>query len=263
MSTALKPHRLWFRGEDDQVKTAVIIGRHGFLGSALAAKLGGIVSSFPTRDTRVLFYLGGHTHPVFEQNPENEMEAVFHDFIKYLPMCARNADSGTLFVYASSALVYEKDTQFAKFKRTLEGIASCYEKTRTLCLRIFPVYGPGENHTFISKSCDAMKAGKRPIVYGDGTQARDFIFIDDVVDQILAAVDDCQWKQSTTADIGTGELKTFNSIIEMINAQLGTSIEPQYIRAPFGYSQGIACQNPGEVKVSMEEGVKRMLNAAI
>lgn len=256
-SVLTRPRGLWFRGSDEQKKTATVTGRHGLIGGAIAARLGD-VTSFPIRDTRVIFHFGSYSHVQFEENPNYHIKRGLDEFTELLQWGETHE---TLLVFPSSALVYEKDTPFARFKKTLESLASCYEKARTLCLRIFPVYGPSERRTFISKSCDAMKAGNRPIVYGDGTQARDFIFIDDVVDQILAAVDDCQWKQSATVDIGTGTLKTFNGIIDTINAQLGTSIEPQYIRPPFGYSAGIACQNPGEVKVSMEEGVRRIIGS--
>ena len=45
-----------------------VIGRHGLLGSAIAARLGE-VTPYPTEKTRVLFHFGSRTHPDFEANP--------------------------------------------------------------------------------------------------------------------------------------------------------------------------------------------------
>src|SRR4026209_1572324 len=115
-----------------------VIGRAGFIGSALAARLKD-VSSIPTPDTRVLYHFASHTHPRFEENPHYEMKLILDSFSQLLPYCHEH---GILFVYPSSALVYERDTQFSLFKKTLEHLAACYP-TRTIGLRIFPVYGPG------------------------------------------------------------------------------------------------------------------------
>jgi nucleoside-diphosphate-sugar epimerase len=230
-----------------------ILGRHGFLGSALAARLGK-VTSVPTPETRVLFHLASHTHPAFELNPEFEMKQVIDSFTQLLPWCYEN---GVLFVYPSSALVYEKETQFSRFKQTLESLVKCY-KTATLGLRIYPAYGPGEERTVISQWCRQMAAGIRPTVYGDGNQSRDFIFIDDVVDQIRQLVSEGNFT-SRVVDIGTGVRTSFNEIVQTINEELGTNLQPEYARKPTGYSDGIVCPSPLPVKVSVRQGIRKIL----
>lgn len=232
-----------------------IIGRHGFIGSALASRLGD-VTSMPTADTRILFHFGSHVHPVFEQNPDYEMKQQLDSFSQLLPLCG---DRGILFVYASSALVYEKETQFSRFKLTLESLAKCY-KTKTLGLRIFPSYGPGENRTVISQWCREMALGLAPKVYGDGKQSRDFIFIDDVVDQILELTESPRWS-SSVVDIGTGTLTTFNEIVAAINSELGSEIQPQYIPRPTQYAEGVQCSNPMPARVPIQVGIRRILAA--
>lgn len=229
-----------------------VLGRHGFIGSAIAKRLGN-VTSFPTPDTKVVFHFASYTHPDFERNPEYHIKAILDSFNALLPYCKQR---GIQFVYPSSALVYEKDTQFARFKKTLEQLAASYE-TRTLGVRIFPTYGPGEQRTVISSWCRQMLAGDRPKVYGDGEQARDFIFIDDVVDQILEHTASSRW-QSKITDVGTGKLTKFNDIVRMINKQLGTNLEPEYVYRPSSYSEGISCQDPGPTNVSIPEGIARI-----
>ena len=232
-----------------------VIGRHGFIGSALAARLGD-VTSFPTEDTKVLFHFGGHVHPQFELNPEFEMKRTFDEYTQLLPYCHEN---GILFVYPSSALVYEKETQFSRFKKTLESMAQCY-KTVSLGLRIFPTYGPGENRTVISKWCREMKTGISPRVYGDGSQERAFIYIDDVIDQILFLIESPKWS-SRIIDIGSDTPISFNSIVHLINEALGTQLAPDYVGRPANYAEGAVCPNPLPAKIPIAEGIRRILKS--
>lgn len=230
-----------------------MIGCHGFIGKAMATRLGN-VTTFPTDETKVLFHFGSYTHPDFEQNPEYLMQRELDDFTRLLPLCY---ERGIVFVYPSSALVYEKPTQFAQFKRTLESLAACY-KTVTLGLRIFPAYGPGENRTVISKWCRQVLAGEQPVVYGDGTQTRDFIFIDDVVDQILSLVEKPNWT-SRVVDIGTGTPTSFNEILSLIGSACGREVNPKYVARPSSYAEGIRCSDPLPWSVPVAEGIRRIL----
>lgn len=227
-----------------------IIGKHGFIGSALAKRFGE-VDSFPKDDTKILFHFGSPVHPPFEQNPDFHMNEIITSFLYLLPYCR---DHGIYFVYPSSALVYEKDTVFAKSKKIMELMASCYPNT--LGLRIFPVYGPGEHRTAIAKWCEAMKRGERPVVYGDGTQKRDFIYIEDAIDQIIRRVED---RDTGIRDIGIGAPVSFNNIIKNINKILGTSIDPIYQEAPEGYSEGIVCKQPGSFRHTIYDGLQKIL----
>jgi nucleoside-diphosphate-sugar epimerase len=231
-----------------------IIGSHGLIGSALAVRFPDY-TSYPTPDTSVIFDFGSHVHPVFEKNPHYEMKQILD---RYTTLLQYASDHGIVFVYPSSALVYEKDTEFSRFKKTLEQLAGCYRAV-TLGLRIFPVYGPREQRTVISKWCREMKDRKSPVIFGDGEQGRDFIYIDDVVDQIISLVETPVWRDRVV-DIGTGVKTSFNSIVNHINSVLCTSIPATYVSPPLGYSEvGIQCQSPLPVKVSVAQGISRIL----
>jgi nucleoside-diphosphate-sugar epimerase len=230
-----------------------VIGRHGLIGKALAERLGA-VTSYPVKETKVVFHFGSYTHGEFEKNEAYFIKQAVDSFTTLLPYCYEH---GILFVYPSSALVYEKDTPFARFKKTLEHLASCYP-TRSLGLRIFPTYGPTEQRTVISQWCRLMMQGKAPVIYGDGKQARDFIFIDDVVDQILWLVRQPSWS-TRLVDIGTGVLTSFSEIVDMINAELGTEIRPNYSARPATYSDGIICPDPLPAKASVQTGIRLIL----
>jgi nucleoside-diphosphate-sugar epimerase len=233
-----------------------IIGRKGFIGSALEKGLGSLnVSSYPTKDTEILFHFGSTVHPPFEENPDFHMNEIITSFLFLLPYCR---DHHIRFVYPSSALVYEKDTTFTKTKKIMELMASCYPDT--LGLRIFPVYGPGEHRTVISQWCAQMKKGMRPVIWGDGNQKRDFIYIDDAVDQILFLA---KTGKSGVRDVGVGNPTSFNQIYTTINSVLGTHIQPIYQKSPEGYSKGIVCQRPGDQRVSLINGLKKLLESKI
>ena len=145
--------------------------------------------------------------------------------------------------------MYEKDTEFAKHKKALELLASMYPNT--LGLRIFPVFGESDHGTFIMQAIRSMKKGESPIVYGDGTQGRDFINIQEVIHQIMRSLDN-----TGIIDIGGGTLTEFNDIVDMINEHLGTDIKPKYINAPKDYSEGIKANNPYPVGHSISQHIK-------
>lgn len=223
-----------------------IVGKSGLIGGALARRLKD-VSSTPTDDTEVIFDFGSPVHPPFEENPDYYIKTLINRHLYFLSL-------GKYYVWPSSALVYEeKEIAFTHFKRVMEELAKIYPNN--LGLRIFPVYGPGEKRTAIYQWCEDMKQGKRPTVYGDGTQERDFIYIEDVVDQILHYV---TMKSTGIVDIGAGKPTSFNDIIKIINEILGTTLEPIYKEAPKGYSKGIVCKNPLPT-ISLYEGIRKVL----
>lgn len=220
--------------------TIAIIGRSGFLGGALARRFTD-VSSFPTKDTKYLFHFGSPTHMGFNQNSDYHTKEVFDSFLYLLPYCR---DNEIKFIYASSALVYEPDTAFSRHKKALELLAANY--SNTLGLRIFPVYD--KDHTVIAEWCKDKKAGRVSTIYGNGSQIRDFIHINDAVEQIISLMDNTGiW------DIGAGKPYAFSKIIEMIGGKF------VYVDKPEGYFQGIYCKNPLPTKISLDEGIRNIL----
>jgi len=235
-----------------------IIGRHGLIGSTLAKKLealGHSISSNPSPECDAIIHLASPTHVEFDKNTDYHMGEALASFQFLLPYCKQH---DILFIYASSALVYEteKKSSFRNCKMILEQMAEAYGG-RTLGLRIFPVYGNGENRTVISQWCRKMKAGFPISVNGDGTQTRDFIHVDDVVDNIISAI---EYSRTGIMDVGPGNPVSFNEIIKEIQSQLDIEGVIKYNPAPVGYSKGIQCHNPVPCKVSLEEGIRRIIN---
>lgn len=228
-----------------------IIGHNGFIGGALAKRLGEYTTA-PTKDTKTIFYMASVVHTEFESNFDYHLEKVVSDFLYLLPFCREN---NIQLIYPSSALVYEKDTPFTRSKKLLELMASCYPKT--LGVRMFPVYGPGETRTAISQWCRDIMKGVKPIVYGKGTQKRDFIYIDDVIDNLIHFASK---GYEGVMDLGAGKPVEFNYILETIGKLSRKEFNINYIPAPSGYSDGIVCRSPVHTNVSIEDGIRNILN---
>jgi len=163
-------------------------------------------------------------------------------------------EHGTI-VYASSAGVYGngpvpmKENQkplphniYAESKIKLDAVAMkiAEEKNLTIAgLRYFNVYGPREQYkgkaaSMILQLALQMLSGKRPRIFKWGEQKRDFIYVKDVVEANLKAL---EAKKTGIFNVGTGTATSFNRIIEILNRTLGTDFEPEYFDNPYGLYQ--------------------------
>ncbi len=137
----------------------------------------------------------------------------------------------------------------------------------SLCLRYFNVFGPRQDPgsdyaAVVPKFITRMLGGKAPIVFGDGEQSRDFIFVENVAAaNILAAGSDAQ---GLAVNIGTGEQRTLNELVSTLNEILGTDFEPIYEPARSGDIRdsvseiALAREVLGfEPEVSFQEGLGR------
>ena len=102
----------------------------------------------------------------------------------------------------------------------------------TVALRYFNIFGPKQDPTseysaVIPLFFSLMKEGKSPAIHGDGTQSRDFTFIDNVVDANLKACT-AEGAVGEMFNIGYGEKHTLLSLVENINNILSSSIEPVF-----------------------------------
>jgi len=69
-----------------------------------------------------------------------------------------------------------------------------------------------------------------PVIYGDGNQYRDFVFVKDVVRFNLVAAS-AERANGKTFNVGTGKFISIKTLWEMISHLAGVSIEPEYERA--------------------------------
>jgi len=171
-----------------------------------------------------------------------------------------SAKSGTRVVYASSAGTYgnseapnsigsgeEPENIYGFSKLAMDRVAArWYEKhpASIVGLRYFNVYGPGEHHkneregnktaSMILQMYQRAKAGEQLRLFKHGEQMRDFVYIRDVIDANLAAL---EAPRSGVCNVGSGKARTFNDIVENLGKQLGQNFDVEYIDNPFTFYQ--------------------------
>ena len=102
----------------------------------------------------------------------------------------------------------------------------------TVSLRYFNVYGPRQDLSspysgVISIFMTRASSQETPVIYGDGNQYRDFVFVKDVVRFNLLAAN-ANKLNGKIFNVGTGKFVRINSLWEMISHLAGFNIEPEY-----------------------------------
>ena len=152
----------------------------------------------------------------------------------------------TKFVFASSSSVYGAAPQipfredqvlvqtlspYASSKLAGEQLCSNYSYLyglKVVCLRFFTVYGPRQRPDLSIHKFTRLIAGGKPIeVYGDGTQRRDFTFIDDTIQGVLGAID-FEGSAFEIFNLGENQTVELNEVIGLIEKALGRSAVIQY-----------------------------------
>jgi ADP-L-glycero-D-manno-heptose 6-epimerase len=133
-------------------------------------------------------------------------------------------------------------------------------------LRYFNVYGPREAHKGVPASmiyhlAHQIKAGKRPRIFKHGEQKRDFVYVKDAVEGTIRALDA---KTSGIYNVGTGQARSFNELVEVLNKSLGTNFDPEYFDNPHAHYQDFTQADltsarqalKYEPRFSLEDGVR-------
>ncbi len=158
-------------------------------------------------------------------------------------------------VWASSAAIYgnrpapmrESDeptplNAYGYSKLAMERLAARWHAQAALPivgLRYFNVYGPGEGHkgkfaSMIFQLAQQMKSGHRPRIFHDGNQRRDFVWIDDVIQANVKAMeaDGCH-----VCNVGSGVSESFNAVIAELNRVMHLNLQPEYFENPYSFFQ--------------------------
>ncbi len=175
---------------------------------------------------------------------------------------------GLKVVYASSSSVYGNPEKipitenskrdpinpYGETKLQDELLAERYgsQGTSIIGLRYFNVYGPGQNPEYagvISKFHDCIAENNSPVVFGAGTQIRDFISVDDVAQANLASFESST--KNGFINIGSGVATSILDLAKLMIEISGKSLRPSYSELP-----------KGDVKQSLADTTlaKRLIN---
>jgi len=102
----------------------------------------------------------------------------------------------------------------------------------TVVLRYFNVFGPRQDPNsqyaaVIPRFVTAALEGRRPVIFGDGTQSRDFCFIDNVIEANLLAAD-AREASGKVFNVACGRATDLNRVVQLVAEALDTALEPTY-----------------------------------
>jgi ADP-L-glycero-D-manno-heptose 6-epimerase len=133
-------------------------------------------------------------------------------------------------------------------------------------LRYFNVYGPREAHkggpaSMVYHLAQQMKSRQRPRIFKHGEQQRDFVYVKDIVEGSIRAM---EAKQSGIYNLGSGQARSFNELVDVLNKSLGTNFPPEYIENPHAHYQNFTQADLArarkalgyEPRFPLEEGVR-------
>lgn len=181
---------------------------------------------------------------------------------QHILLAARDAGVRRV-VMASSSAVYgnapeqpkredmtpEPLSPYAVHKLASEQLAGIFTKIfglETVALRYFNVFGPRQDPTseyaaVIPLFLTALLEGRRPVVFGDGEQTRDFVYIENIAQANLLAAE-APMAYGQVMNIGGGKRVSLNQLLAIAGGMLGIEVHADY-REP----------RPGDVRDSMAD----------
>jgi len=231
----------------------------------------------------VIFHLGiPSSTPMYKKNPKlvggaiNDAIDIF-EYAKKISCKVVYASSSS--IYNGNQVPYREDMPvyvtdfYTECRYAIERLAKLYNilfGVKSVGLRFFSVYGPKEKFkrqyaNIVSQFLWSMRRDEPPVIFGDGTQTRDFTHVYDVVDALLLA-----WKKDFECEIfnvGTGVAYTFNEIVKILNRFLRKNIKPVYKPNPIKnyVYHTLADTTKAEkmlgfkAEISLEEGLRSLL----
>jgi len=232
----------------------------------------------------VVFHMGiPSSSPMYKKNPRLVGEAI-NDAVEILEYAK---EKKCKVVYASSSSIYNGNNgpfredmpvyvtdYYTECRYAIERLARLYHilyGVKSVGLRFFSVYGPREEYkgsyaNIVSQFLWTVRKDEAPVIFGDGTQTRDFTYVTDVVEALVLA-----WKKDLECEVfnvGTGIAYSFNDVIDLLNRLLGKNVRPIYKPNPIkNYVQDtLADMTKAEkflgfkAKVTLEEGLRDLIS---
>ncbi|MXR42410.1 NAD-dependent epimerase/dehydratase family protein [Halobaculum sp. WSA2] len=238
-------------------------------------------------DVDVVFHLAAlSSRQMLEENPRQGARVNIEGFVNVVEQA--HDDGCDTIVYASTSSAYGSRTEPSPEDMDLEASTGYdasmlgreryaeyyndfYDDLTCAGARFFSVYqgyGGAEGHkgeyaNTVSQFTDDIANGESPVLWGDGSQTRDFTHVDDIVRGLEAIADH---EVAGVYNIGTGDPYSFNEMIELINDALGTDVEPEYEPIPLENYVHDTCADITRIReatgwepeIGFEEGVRRV-----
>src|SRR3989304_4877065 len=196
------------------------------------------------RDIDFVIHLASPSSSVsFQKNPESCLNTTINGFANVLEWSSQSGVEKI--IYPSSGKVYDipffeksKGNNFQQAdlygisKLISENLAKKYsDRIPSVGLRIFTGYGPGEDHkgniaSVITQFANEILADRSPIIYGNGNQKRDFVYVETIVEAMKRSME--RKTENVVIDVGSGRSHSYNETVKLMNDFLDKKIEPRY-----------------------------------
>ena len=211
------------------------------------------------RDSRIRRFVLASSSAVYGDGDEEDASGAF------APSRARHEDMplDPLTPYAVSKLIGEN---YCRIFYRLYGL-------ETVCLRYFNVFGPRQDHrseyaAVIPKFIDALRHGRRPVIYGDGRQSRDFVFVGDVVQANLRACVAPKAAVGRAFNVANHRAVTLLELLDAMKAILKSDLAPSFSEARQGDIRHSWAENAlarefleFSPSVSLQDGLERLIRS--
>lgn len=172
-------------------------------------------------------------------------------------------------IYASSCAAASPISFYGESKKINEWTAALFNHhfgLRTVGLRYFNVFGPRQNPDspysgVISIFLEKFRNSERPVIFGDGRQTRDFIYVEDVVQ--------ANWLASRkknaggqVLNVGTGRKTSLNELVAILKELFHKDLQPRYAKARAGdirHSRADMNQTKAHLSFTAQYSLKRAL----
>ena len=202
----------------------------------------------------------------------NYLEAARHNGVGRFVFASSGAPVGEVEPPIHEEIPPHPVSPYGASKLAGEGYCSAYFKTYgvgTVALRFGNVYGPGSGHkgSVVAKFVKKAMAGEGLEVYGDGTQTRDFVYVDDLIwaVKLAATADEAPgetFQIATNAETTVGEL--VEKLIPALAAEGVKGVEVRNTAPPFkevmrNYSDTSKARRVlgWQAEVGLEDGLRR------
>lgn len=214
-----------------------------------------------TKSIDVVFDLATMPLPLSLTNPYKVVHSIYC-MGTVLCELAREGYFKTL-IHCSSSEVYDITTPYAAAKDAQDKLIKAYVNCFGIDARIvrpFNTYGEGQDlGALIPNTIKRILKGKRPVIYGDGSNLRDYVYVNDTVKGIISVWE--KGKKGDNLDITQQRCYTNKEIVERILKLMKCKRQIQYLPKRTGDTIHIHGQNtvPYEPTISLDEGLQRTI----
>jgi len=227
-----------------------------------------------TKDYDVIYHLACWPRSRSFSNPFRDVEVNVNGMVNVLE-AARRSDAKVIFssnsgIYDTCKLPITEDspdnpkTPYDLNKLTAEKYLELYYKTYGIDYTIFrfaTVYGPRQRTSeewkpVVIEFIDKLSQGLYPTIYWNGLQTRDFIYVDDIVKNLVSAL---KWTIKGPIILATGKETSINELYDTISRKLNVAIHPKRAPMVLGDIPRMQYKENGYAQITVEAGIERIL----